>query len=225
MIRFSSLAFALLMAASWCYGQDSAAAAPAGSANVVGHGAFPVTLKKALDSSKLKEGDPVEVETSGAFKLADGTLVAKGTKVAGHVTEAKARSKGDAQSELAITFDKVNIVGGKQVSVKGMVQAVSPPADEPEPIMFGGKASGAAGGGYGASNATVATVGTVTNGTSGSNTDSGKQAQVATNPQASGVQGMHDLQLSPEGVLSSSKGKQVKLGSEVRMIVHVDILE
>jgi hypothetical protein len=35
------------------------------------------------------------------------------------------------------------------------------------------------------------------------------------------VQGMHDLSLD-KGVLTS-KGKNVKLGSGVRMIVHVDI--
>jgi hypothetical protein len=42
------------------------------------------------------------------------------------------------------------------------------------------------------------------------------------NPKSVGVQGIHDLQLS-DGVLRS-KGKQVKLGNGVRMIVHVDIL-
>ena len=43
----------------------------------------------------------------------------------------------------------------------------------------------------------------------------------AVNPKSMGVQGMHDLELT-DGVLSS-KGKNVKLGSGVRMIVHVDI--
>jgi hypothetical protein len=47
----------------------------------------------------------------------------------------------------------------------------------------------------------------------------------AVGPKSVGVLGMRDLQLSPDGVLSSSKGKQVKLGQDVRMVVHVDILE
>jgi hypothetical protein len=230
MSRFRLLTLVLLLGASWCLGQDATTAAQvapsAASAKVVGHGSFPVIVKRAIDSSKLKEGDQVEVEVSGPFKLADGTLVPKGSKVAGHVTEAKSRSKGDAQSELAITFDKVSIMGGRQFSIKGMVQAVFPPADEaPEPLMAGAASAAAGGGVTGGPGVGSATVGTVNNAKTGSNMDSSAKPQAGMNTQSVGVQGMRDLQLSPDGVLSSSKGKQVKLGQDVRMIVHVDILE
>jgi hypothetical protein len=60
---------------------------------------------------------------------------------------------------------------------------------------------------------------------SGSAMETAAKTESAVNPKAVGIQGMHDLQLSPDGVLSSSKGKQVKLGQDVRMNVHVDILE
>jgi hypothetical protein len=211
MKRFGAV-FLVLLATAWCSGQN---AAP----KVGGHGSIFVTVKKPLDSSKLKEGDPVEVELSQPFKTPDGTLIAKGSKVVGHITEAEAKSKGDARSRLVIAFDKIDVAGGKQISVKGVVQAVAPPAEEGEPIMFGGAASGAAGGGY-----TGATVGTVSNSKSGSNVESDNKQPVAANPQVKGVQSMHDLQLE-DGVLSTSKGKQVKLGQDVRMIVHIDILE
>src|SRR5579885_2975643 len=72
----------------------------------VAHGAFPVKTVKALDSSKLKTGDAVEVETIGSFKLADGTVVPKGSRLTGHVSDAKARSRGDAQSDLTVDFEK-----------------------------------------------------------------------------------------------------------------------
>jgi hypothetical protein len=222
MIRFSTLALVLLLAASWCYGQSSPPASPAGSeAKVVGHGSFPVIIKKAIDSSKLKEGDPIEVEISGPFKLADGTLVPKGSEVTGHVTEAKSRSKGDAVSELAITFDKVSITGGKQFSVKGIVQSVAPPEDQPDPGMPVGSGSQ-----KGGAPATMPTPGYQPSEIkTGSNTESSAKVDPAVSPKSVGVLGMHDLQLSPDGTLSSSKGKQVKLGQDVRMIVHVDILE
>ncbi|HEY6337548.1 MAG TPA: hypothetical protein VIW68_03555 [Candidatus Sulfotelmatobacter sp.] len=224
MTRFGSFAMAVLFAASWCYGQSSAPASPTGSApaaaKVVGHGSIPVTIKKTLDSSKLKEGDAIEVETSGAFKLADGTMVSKGTKVTGHVSDAKSRSKGDAQSELALTFDKINIPGGKQISVRGSVQAVFPPQEQADPGIPGASAHQG-----GPGNMPMPDYRPTNDIKIGSNTDSGANAEPAVNPKSVGIQGMHDLQLSPEGVLSSSKGKQVKLGQDVRMIVHVDILE
>ena len=51
----------------------------------------------------------------------------------GHVTAAKARSKGDPESQLTLAFDKLNVANGKQLSVKGAVQAVFPPPDEVGP--------------------------------------------------------------------------------------------
>src|SRR5579872_7176961 len=121
---------ALTLAASLCFGQAVASAQQSAAPAATGHGAFPVKVTKTLDSSKLKDGDTFEVETAGSFKLADGTLVPKGSKISGHVTTAKARSKGDPDSQLTLAFDKLNISGGKQLSLKGDVQAVYPPAEE-----------------------------------------------------------------------------------------------
>ena len=197
--------------ASLSYGQGTAPAQA-----VIGHGAFPAKVVKTLDSSKLKEGDTVEVETAGGFKLPDGTLVPKGSKLTGHVTAAKARSKGDPDSQLTLTFDKLNITNGKQLSIKGMVQSVSPAPEEVEPQMAGA-ATGAAGGGM-----SGATVGSVSNGKSGSSMESSTNAQPGTDTKSVGVQGMHGLELN-DGVLSS-KGKSVKLSDGVRMMIRADII-
>src|SRR5450755_1733975 len=120
-----------MLLAATAYGQGSASQAHAPPA-AIGHGAFPVKVSKTLDSSKLKEGDSIEVETAGSFKLPDGTLVPKGSKLTGRVVTAKARSKGDADSVLNLAFDKLSIQGGKQLALKGTVQAIFPPADELE---------------------------------------------------------------------------------------------
>jgi hypothetical protein len=224
MNRTSIATLGILLAAILCYGQDTTSPAAPGP---IGHGAFPVKVAKSLDSSKLKDGDVVEVETAGSFKLPDGTLVPKGSKVTGHVTAAKARSKGDPESQLTLAFDKLSVASGKLLSIKGTVQAVFPPLEEAAPLMAG-KASGAAGGGYSAGSAgggyAGGTMGTVTDAKSGSNTDSENKpvADPVADPKSVGVKGIRDLQLD-NGVLTS-KGKNVKLGSGVRMIVHVDIL-
>jgi hypothetical protein len=212
MKRFGSLLCAVVLSSMVCYAQ-SAAPAAAGT-----KGAFPVKITKALDSSKLKDGDSIEVETAGSFKLPDGTLVPKGSHLTGRVTAAKARSKGDSDSQLTMSFDKLNIMNGKQLAIKGTVQAVFPPADEPHDPLMAGAASGAAGGSVtGGAGVGGASVGTVTNGKPDSS-----NPQIAVDAKSTGVQGMHDLELS-DGVLSS-KGKNVKLGNGVRMIVRVDIL-
>jgi hypothetical protein len=215
MNRTAILVLGAVFAASFCYGQGSTPAPRQAAPAPIGHGAFPVKVIKTLDSSKLKEDDTVEVETAGAFKLPDGTLVSTGSKLTGRVTAAKARSKGDPESELTLTFNLLTLANGKQLSIKGTVQAVFAPEEEATPMMAG-KASGAAGGGY-----SGATVGTVTDAKPGSNMDSSAKPQPSANPKSVGVHGMHDLDLD-NGVLSS-KGKNVKLSGGVRMIVHVDI--
>lgn len=222
MNRIISVVVVALVAGCMCFGQE--AAAPATGPKVVAKGAVPSKVTKTLDSSKLKEGEAVEVETSGSFKLADGTLVPKGSKLTGHVTIAKARSKGDSDSRLTLAFEKLNIANGKQLNVKGTVQAVFPPPDQPDPGVPGAASSHSGGGAPGS--APPPDYRPMNEVKPGSNPSSNQTAHVdpAADPKSTGVQGMHDLELGSDGALFTS-GKRVKLDSGVRMLVHIDILE
>src|ERR1700675_1585329 len=214
MNRVSLVALVVLLAGWVCFGQTASSSptpSQAETPKAIGHGAFPVKVTKTLDSSKLREGDGVEVETAGSFKLADGTLVSKGSKLTGHVAASKARARGDTEAELTVVFDKLNLANGKQLVAKGSVQAVFPPQDEGNPVVAVSTMSKNGGPGYQPSDVK-----------SGSNLEVPNNAPPFMDPKSVGVQGIHDLQLS-DGVLRSS-GKQVKLGHGVRMIVHVDIL-
>lgn len=102
--------------------QPSARSATAGQ----GHGTFSVELAKALDSKKLKEGDEVQAKLTGTITLPSGASVPRGAMVIGHVTEAMARSKNDAESTLGISFDKIVLGKGEDTPIKGVLQAVAP---------------------------------------------------------------------------------------------------
>jgi hypothetical protein len=222
MNRFGILVMAALLSAVICYGQTlsvpSQAAPPA-----IGHGAFPVKVTKTIESSKLKEGDIIELETVGSFKLPDGTLVPKGSKLVGRVVDSKARSKGDLDSHLTLSFEKLNISKERQLAVKGVVQAVYPPADEemgPNMATAGTSQGGSMGGSKGGFTSPGGGVG-VTNAQSGSDPQSHSRPQAVMDLSATGVQGVRDLQLQ-NGVLVSS-GKAVKLHDGVRLIVRAEI--
>lgn len=184
----------------------------------LGHGAFPVKVIRPLDSSKLKPGDVVEFKTTGAFVLPSGTRVPEGAKVTGHITEAKARSKGDSQSDLAVVFDQISLSNGKHLAVKGTIQAIA--ASEPEegpgvangPTM--GKSSGPGGAGWTPT----------TDVKSGSNLNTTDNASPLLTPKSTGVQGMRGLQLGSGGLLTSDS-KHVKLDTGVRIIVVGQIQE
>jgi hypothetical protein len=83
-------------------------------------------LTKPLDSKRLKQGDEVEAKLTAGITTADGGTIPSGSKVIGHVTEAKARSKGDSESTLGIVFDKIERKGGGETPIKGAIQAAAP---------------------------------------------------------------------------------------------------
>lgn len=181
--------------------QSSAAqsAAPTGKS----HGTFTVELVKALDSKKLKEGDEVEAKLTGGITLPNGTEVARGTKLIGHVTEAKARSKGGSESTLGIVFDKIVRAPGEEAPIKGVLQAVAPNPNQE--LTTGGPME------YGdLKQATVAP----------GASDTRKGPTPILNDASVGVLGIKGMQLGPDGVLTSS-GKEVKLDSGTRILLNV----
>lgn len=67
---------------------------------------IPVQLTKTVDAKKAKTGDEVVARVTQDMKTSSGeVLVAKDTKIMGHVTQAQARTKEQKESELGIAFD------------------------------------------------------------------------------------------------------------------------
>jgi len=84
-------------------------------------------LAKPLDCKKAKPGDEVSAKLTQDVKE-DGKVVAhKGSRLVGHVTEAQAKSKENAESKLGIVFDKAVLKGGQEIAFNGAVQALAPP--------------------------------------------------------------------------------------------------
>lgn len=194
------------LAVSISAGLGATPAAPAGQAASQAHGTFTVELVKSLDSKKVKEGDEVEAKLTGGITLPNGTSMSRGSKVIGHVTEAKARSKGDAQSSLGIVFDKIQRAPGEETPIKGVVQAAAP---NPNPQYAAGGLSDS----YGdLKDAT--TKGAI-------NSPTNESVPVLTND-STGVLGIKGLQLGSTGVFTSN-GKEVKLDSGIRMLLDVTV--
>lgn len=82
-------------------------------------------LKKSIDSKKLKAGDPVVAETTESTDQNGKSLIPRGTKIEGHVTQASARGKGDAFSTVGVVFDKAVLKDGQQIPLNVTVQALA----------------------------------------------------------------------------------------------------
>jgi hypothetical protein len=124
-------------------------------------------LSQTIDSKKAKPGDEVTVQTTIALKSDDKVVIPKGTKVIGHVTRSTARAKGDADSALAMQFDRAIMKDGREMPLQATIQAlaadqraaVRPDELQPAPHIEAGAAGAGAAGDRGVIGGVGSTVG------------------------------------------------------------------
>jgi hypothetical protein len=105
---------------------SSSAQAGQNSAQVANGTAMQAVLSQPVDAKKNKPGDTVTAKNTQAVKSDDGqVIVPKGSKLVGHVTEAKARGKGESESALGIAFDKAILRNGQEVPMNATIQALA----------------------------------------------------------------------------------------------------
>jgi hypothetical protein len=106
---------------------SSAASTENGQTNAsLGSGAaINAELTAPVDSKKAKPGDPVAARTTEPTKSNGKTVIPKGSKLVGHVTQASARAKGDSESALGIVFDKAILKNGQEVPLNVAIQALA----------------------------------------------------------------------------------------------------
>jgi hypothetical protein len=124
------------------------------SASLASGTAFNAALSKPIDSKKCKPGDTVTAQTTEAAKSEGKTVIPKGSKLVGHVTQASARANGEAQSALGIVFDKAILKNGQEIPLSAGIQALaaaqsSAPAAGTDVDAYGGAGASAAGSGVG----------------------------------------------------------------------------
>ena len=82
-------------------------------------------LTKPLDARKNKPGDEVIAKTTQDVKSDGKVVLPKGSRIAGKVTHAQARAKGQQESQLGIAFDHAILKDGNQIPVSFAIQAIS----------------------------------------------------------------------------------------------------
>jgi hypothetical protein len=131
-----SFAIAFVVATLCASGAAAQSAPPAeaasSEASLAGGTAINAALNTSIDSKKAKSGEQITAHTTEAVKSTDGrTILPKGTKLVGHVTQASARSNGQGEAILAIQFDKAVLKDGQEVPLNNaVIQAVAAPSHE-----------------------------------------------------------------------------------------------
>src|SRR5580704_19304568 len=192
--------------------ETSAASLPGGTA-------VNAELNSSVDSKKAKVGDKVEAHTTEEIKYAGKTIVPKGAKLEGHVTEATARSKGDSGSTLAIQFDKAIAKKGEEIPLNVAILAIAAPQRDSSgglpgqgsDPMTGAGAASASGSPMGTSHTPTAAPGTTNNPGVTADSTMGPNGVAQLSAKSRGVYGLGDLKLmasssnaSPATIITSS---------------------
>jgi len=169
-------------------------------------------LTKPVDAKKARPGDQVTAKLTQDVKSNGHVVLHKGSKLMGHVTEAQARGKGQAESKLGIVFDKAQLKGGEEASINAVVQALAPRARATElagadeagslsaPMGGGGTVAGGGGLVGGVTRGTTSTLGSATGAVSGA----GDGAVAGVNSTVNSAAGTAAGGLNAQGALTST---------------------
>src|SRR6266545_854094 len=75
--------------------------------NLASNTALAAQLENSLDARHAKVGDRVALRTTQAVKQNGETIVPKGAKLLGHVTEVQQRTKANGESRIGVAFDRL----------------------------------------------------------------------------------------------------------------------
>jgi hypothetical protein len=224
----------------------TATSTPAAAANgsLANGSAIEASLTKSLDTKKAKKGDAVDARiTEDAKEQSGTTVIPKGSKLEGHVTQASSREKGDSYSTLGIVFDKAVLKDGQQVPLNVSLQAIALSQDAATAPAAGSGMSGMspAGGGSQASSSgrpggtgggmssapSASPMPTNTNGASNIDTDNAMAGKGAVggltssgklSPNSRGVFGLQGI-----GLATASEGtQQAAVITSTEKNVHLD---
>ena len=176
-------------------------------------------LSQSVDSKKAKAGDPITARTTEAIKKDGQVVIPKGTKLVGHVTRASAKSKGDADSALAVQFDRAILKDGREMPLQATVQAlaveprvaaVGPEDLQPAGNIEGGAAGAGSAGNRGVVGGVGSTVGAAASGAASTVPRTAENATGAVNSTVSSAvnaNGRAETGLSTSGeLLPTSRG-------------------
>lgn len=96
-------------------------------------------LMEKLDSRTAKVGDRVVIKTRSTMRAANGVEIPRGSKLIGHVTGVEPVGATEANAQIALAFDRVELRDGQTFSVQGEMQSLAPAGDnldkgEPDPM-------------------------------------------------------------------------------------------
>ena len=128
---------ALIVPVLACLAGAQSVTAPSSNSNSVAvpqGTALVVELAKSIDTKKARTGDTVKTRVTQDVLSSGQIVIHRGSKLIGHITEAKAFSQNEPRSVLGVVFDTLTLKRGEEVACNAILQALAPPVQESDPL-------------------------------------------------------------------------------------------
>jgi hypothetical protein len=86
-------------------------------------------LEGKLNSKTARVGDRVVLKTTEKVQTSDGTVIPRGSRLVGHVTQVQAHDDEHANAQMGVVFDRVELKNGQSVAIYTLLRGVSPSAN------------------------------------------------------------------------------------------------
>ena len=87
-------------------------------------------LTKSLESKSATAGQELTWRTISDVVTNGATVIPRGSKLVGHVSEVATKGKDEPQSVLAIVIDKAVTTGGSEIPLQAIIAAIVAPQDK-----------------------------------------------------------------------------------------------
>jgi hypothetical protein len=87
-------------------------------------------LVEGLDSKTAKVGDRVFMKTRSTVRTVGGVEIPKGSKLIGRVTGVEPLGATEANAQIALALDRVELKDGQSLSIQGEIQSLAPAGSE-----------------------------------------------------------------------------------------------
>jgi hypothetical protein len=84
-------------------------------------------LQNQLDSRNAKVGDSVVLKTTEKVQTSDGTVIPRGTRLVGHITQVQTRDSAHSVSQMGIAFDRAEMKNGQSIAIYTLIRGVNLP--------------------------------------------------------------------------------------------------
>ncbi len=118
---------AMALAQSPAASQTTSPAAKASLGQIAAGGAIVAELAKSVDAKKAKADDKIEARLTMDVLSHGEIVIPRGTKIIGHVIDARTRTKQVPESMVEIAFDRIVLKNEREIPLKATIQAVGAP--------------------------------------------------------------------------------------------------